>query len=128
MSVQSLSVCLAAGFSASTLFAASSVRLQAGGTEVVIAPSAPPAVRFAAAEATNFLSQTFGAAVPLVTEPSVGRAHLFLGTNAWSAAAGVDVSRVATDGYVLLAKGNDVFLAGADDPKVDPVARITKPS
>ena len=128
MSVQSLSVCLTAAFSASTLFAASSVRLPAGGTEVVIAPSAPPAVRFAAAEATNFLSQTFGADVPLVTEPSAGRAHLFLGTNAWSAAAGVDVSRVATDGYVLLAKGNDVFLAGADDPKVDPVARIAKPS
>ena len=71
--------------------AAASVRLPAGGTEVVIAPSAPPAVRFAAAEATNFLSQTFGAAVPLATEPTAGRSHLFLGTNAWSAAAGVDV-------------------------------------
>ena len=107
---------------------ARSVSLPAGKTEVVIAPAAEPAVRFAAAEMTNFFAQAFGCAVPLVTQPTADRAHLFLGTNAWSEAAGVDVSRVATDGYVVLAKGNDVFIAGADDPAVDPVVRVAKPS
>jgi hypothetical protein len=96
-------------------------------TEVVIAPCAPKSVSFAAEEATNFLSQAFGAPVPLVTEPTAGKKHLFLGTNAWFAAAGGDIAGLATDGYVIAAKGDDVFIAGDDDLKINPRSRIAHP-
>ena len=110
----------------SALFLAALV-LAPSDTEVVIAPRAPKSVAFAAEEATNFLSQAFGASVPLVNSPTDGKKHLFLGTNEWSVAAGVDISGLATDGYIVAAKGDGVFIAGEDDPKIDPAGRIAHP-
>jgi hypothetical protein len=96
--------------------------------EIVAAADAAPAVRFAAKEAKEFLSQTLGAEIPVVDKPSDGKAHLFLGVNPWSEAAGVSISGIANDGFVTFAKGNDVFIVGEDDPKVDTAYRIKRPS
>ena len=96
--------------------------------EIVVAADAAPSVRFAAEEAKTFLSQTLGADVPVVANPGIGKSHLFLGVNQWSKAAGVSIANIAADGFVTLAKGNDVFIAGEDDPKIDPADRIKRPS
>ena len=125
-----VSLVAASALAALSVGCSPAVSLQAGRTEVVVAPAAEPSVRFAAVEATNFLSQAFGVDVPLVDRPTEGLGHLFLGTNRWSEAAGVDVAGVANDGYAVLARGGDVFIAGRDDPRpgTDPAARIPRAS
>ena len=110
----------AAGILAAVCGVASAVELTADRTEVVIAPEASPAVRFAADEATNFLAQVFGASVPVVNAPTDGKVSLVLGSNDWSRAAGIDTARLAHDEFVIRADGNRVYVAGRDDPEKRP--------
>ena len=56
--------------------------ITAANAEVAIVPDAPPAVRFAASEMTNYLSRILGQCIPLVTSPTSGRYSFVLGTNA----------------------------------------------
>ena len=102
----------------------SDVRLSVSDTEVVVAADAPKTVVFAADEMTNLLAQVFGRGVPVVTRPTDGKKHVYLGTNAWSASAGVGASGFAADAFAILAKGDSVYIAGKDDPEVDPVKRL----
>ena len=95
------------------------VRLLAGRTDVVIDSNACSVVRFAAAEATNFLSQALGGTVPVVHAPVPGRTAVILGTNAWSVAAGLHPETLARDGFSFKAGDGQVFLAGCDSPDVD---------
>jgi len=99
---------------------AASVAFRPGEVAVVVAPKAPPVVRFAADELTNGLFRTLGAPVPVVTAPAKGRTNLVLGDNAWSRAAGLDPAALARDGFWRLAKGGDVYLVGLDDGWRDP--------
>lgn len=103
------------------------VVLMTGQTEVVVAPDAPKTVLFAADEMTNVLSQVFGEAVPIVTAPSAGRHGIYLGDSVWTRAAGIDVSRFPRDGFSIIAKGRDVFIAGRDDTRVDFYFSINSP-
>ena len=94
------------------------VELTAANTEVVVAQGAPEIVRFAAAEMTNFLSQAFGTAVPVVDGPTEGRIPIFLGTNDWSRSAGLAPARLPRDGFetvVVVGERPAVYLAGCDD-------------
>ena len=73
--------------------AASAATLEPGKTEVVVAPYAPKTVLFAAEELTNFLAQALGAPVPVATAPTgEGRTPVFLGSNEWTRAAGIDTA------------------------------------
>ena len=92
--------------------------------EVVVAPDAPRTVRFAAQEATNFLSRVFGSPVAVATAPTEGRASLVLGDNGWSRAVGIDVAKLPRDGFAIRTAGSRIFVAGRDDAKADPVADI----
>ena len=94
--------------------------LESGNTDVVIEQNAPPVVKFAAAEATNFLSRVFGAPVPVVNAPRCGRAALVLGVNEWSRKAGIDVSGKPRDSFTVKTSGGNVFVAGVDSPWADP--------
>ena len=98
---------------------ASNVAITAKNAEVVVAPKAPDVTMFAAEEMTNFLSQVLGAAVPLVTAPTDGKVAVVVGTNGWSAAAGVDPSKLKRDGFVIKCdpKAKRIYVAGCDDPK-----------
>lgn len=111
---------VAAAVSALTLAgeAASMLRIESGRVDVVIAPGAPSTVRFAATEMTNLLSQVLGGSVPLRTAPAEGRTSIFLGTNAWSVAAGAHPERLPRDGFVIDV-ATDVVIAGIDDPNAD---------
>ena len=95
--------------------------------EIVAARGASPVVKFAAKEAKTFLSRTLGAEIPVVAEPGAGKAHLFLGASRWAEEAGASASGVATDGFALLSKGDDVFIVGEDAPGIDPAARLKSP-
>ena len=85
-----------------------------GGSEVVVKAGASPVVEFAAAEATNFLSRVLGAPVPVVREPTPGKASLVLGVNRWSKEAGIDPSVHPRDTFIIRTHGGKVFVAGVD--------------
>ena len=87
-------------------------------TEVVVAPRAWRNQRvawFAAQEMTNFLSRAFGVNVPVRTKLNPAKTSIVLGTNAWSCAAGVDISKLPQDGFVMSTKGNAIYIAGFDE-------------
>ena len=96
------------------------VVLTAWNTEVVVEKKASPVVRFAAAEATNFLSRVLGTPVPIVNAPSDGKASLILGMNEWSRKAGIDISRSPRDSYAIKTSDGKVFVAGIDSPWANP--------
>ena len=97
------------------------VDVRPGAVDVVVAVKAPPVVRFAADELTNFLSRALGKAVPVVTAPTPGNTSIVVGTNAWSAAAGIDVGKLPRDGFVVRAVPGRIFIAGRDmDGPFDP--------
>ena len=109
-----------------TAFLAAALVLGPSDTEIVAAKGASKVVRFAAAEAKTFLSEVLGAEIPVVAEPTPGKASLVLGTNAWSAAAGLSVDGLPRDAFTILVKDGRVFIAGEDDPKIDPAERIRR--
>ena len=90
-------------------------RLTADNSEVVIPRKAWATVQFAAQEMTNLLSEVFGKSVPLVHNPTQGRVSIILGTNEWSAAAGIDVSSLPRDGFIIRTASPDrIYIAGED--------------
>ena len=96
------------------------VSFTAPNTEIVIPKDAVPVVRFAAEEAKEFLSKTFGAEIPVVHAPTAGKSSLVLGMNEWAAAAGLSTNALSRDAFVCAAKGNAVYLLGRDDAETDP--------
>ena len=94
---------------------AAGATLRSGEVDVVVAPYAPGPVLLAAEEMTNFLSRALGAAVPIRRAPDPARTSVVLGTNAWSAAAGADVSGLDRDAFRLKTAGNALYVAGHDD-------------
>ena len=94
-----------------------------GMTEALVpagAEKSQPAAFFAAQEITNFLSRAFGCVVPIVNRPTPGKVSIALGTNVWSEAAGIDVTGLARDEFVISAAGNMICIAGRDDPAFSP--------
>ena len=97
-----------------------SVELKPGAVDVVVGRKAPPAVRFAADELTNFLSQVLGAAVPIVGKPS-DRTAIVLGDCPLARAEGIDVRAKPRDTFFIKTAPGRIFLAGRDDAKQNPL-------
>lgn len=87
---------------------------------VIIEEKACPVVRFAASELTNGLARTFGSEVPIVHAPRAGETSIFLGTNRWSHAEGLDPQPLVRDGFLVKAKDARVYLLGCDNGWRDP--------
>ena len=102
------------------------VTLTPTSTEVVIEKDAVPTVRFAADELTNYLGRVLGAAVPLVHEPTDGKASVILGDSAWSRAAGLDAANAGLDCFYTKAEGDRLYICGKDDPRFDLPAYVAK--
>ena len=83
---------------------------------VIVAPAgSPEAVQLAAYELTTHLKKVTGATFEVVgTRPGQGNA-IILGDNAVSRAAGIDVSKLKRDGYVVSVTPGTVYIAGRDD-------------
>ena len=90
-----------------------------GRSEVVVAADACDAVRLAAEDAREFLSQALGADVPVVTAPTDGRTALVLGPNAWADAAGVTTNGLKRDAFRIRTASGRVYVVGLDDPETD---------
>ena len=92
------------------------VTFMAGNSEVVVEPGtkAESVVGFAAEEATNFLSRVLGVDVPIVNEPTPGRASLVLGMNRWSKEVGLEPAKHPRDTFIIRTAGGKVFVAGVD--------------
>ena len=79
-----------------------------------------PLLDFAAGELQEFLKQATGIKFPIVSKPSGNKTALILGDNSYSKAAGIDVNKLPDEGYYIIRKGNQVFLAGRDDQQNSP--------
>ena len=77
-------------------------------------------MRFAADEMTNYLSRILGDAVPVSKIPVQGKVNIFLGENEWSRAEALDPKPLVRDGFISSVKGDNIFLVGVDDARVDP--------
>ena len=104
----------AAAMAAVTIAPLGALEFAPGNAQVAIAPRAPGPVQLAAEEMTNFLSRVLGKPVPIVRRINPAKATIVLGTNAWSAAAGVDISKLRRDGYLMKTAGNALYIAGKD--------------
>ena len=94
---------------------ADELTLEPGRTEVLVAERATSPTRFAAGELTNFLSRVFGTAVPVVKTPTAGMKQIVVGTNAWSAAEGLDPAALAKpDSFLIRATADRLYLCGCD--------------
>ena len=91
----------------------------AGALEIVVERSLP-VVNYAAKELQTYLKQATGKSVPVVKKASGGKTALILGDCPSARAAGIDVKKLPDEGYRILRKGNCVFIAGQDDPQLDP--------
>ena len=89
-------------------------------SEIVIAPDAQPAVRFAAKELSGLLSGVFGSSMRTANAPTPGKTHIFLGANAWAKEAGVLTNGLSRDSFRIKCNGNDVYVLGRDDLVADP--------
>ena len=107
-------------------FLSSAATLSSGRVDVLVAEDAPPVVRFAADEMTNFLSQAFGSAVPVVREPESGRCCVVLGDNRWSREAGLSVEDLPRDAFIVKSTTDRVYLLGRDDPSINPYDELEK--
>ena len=84
---------------------------------IVVDPKAPDATFFAADELKRCLEHRFGGhTVPIAKEPSTGGFSIVLGTNRWSAAAGVHPESLARDGFVVRSAPGRLYIAGCDTP------------
>lgn len=106
------------------LLAAASVTLTASNAEIVVAADSPPAVRFAARELRTFLSRVFAADVPVSATPTPGRCGIHLGESIALSKAGLSTASLPRDAFILAVRDGRVFIAGRDDPKIDPEGRI----
>lgn len=104
----------AAAMAAVTVAPLGALEFKADNTEVAVPSRAPGPVQLAAEEMTNFLSRVLGKPVPIVRRINPAKATIVLGTNAWSVAAGVDISKLRVDGYLMKTAGNALYIAGAD--------------
>ena len=86
----------------------------------IVVPQSNKVLSFAAAELQQFLKKSSGITAPVVKAPTGGKIALILGDNAFSRAAGLDVKKLATEGFFIKRKGDHIFLLGLDDPAADP--------
>ncbi|NLF94544.1 MAG: hypothetical protein GX564_11725, partial [Oligosphaeraceae bacterium] len=92
---------------------------------IVLAPGTSPTAKFAAAELQSFLSQILGGEIPVSATPGSGP-NLFVGFSEHTARIGLDPTVLVRDGFFLRSSGQDCYLAGIDDPQMDPEFAINR--
>ena len=90
------------------------IRMTAANCEVVVDSKAASTTRFAAEELRKFISERFGAKIPLVNKPTPGRASLIVGINRFSKKAGIDDSKLCRDAFIIRTSANKVYILGKD--------------
>lgn len=83
--------------------------------DIVIPAAAPPALRFAGMELQRYLGRITGAAFRIVAA-SAQRPAIVLGDSAQLRQAGLDLTRLARDGFVVRVQPDLILIAGNDEP------------
>ncbi len=83
---------------------------------IVVPEKAPEPVKFAADELAFFLEKMTGQKIPVVNTVAEDKNTLsiMLGESEEAEKAGVKVSELASDGYIIKSVGNKIFIAGKD--------------
>ncbi len=100
-------------------------KLPASNLEIVV-PVQTPVLDFAAMELQTLLKKGGIANCPIRQAPTQGAVSLILGDNELARKAGLDPAKLASEGFFIKRKGNQIFLLGVDDPRVDPKANRWK--
>lgn len=87
---------------------------------IVLPPNSCPILRFAASELSANLKKVTGAEFPVVEKPDANKINLMLGEKLANA-AGLKVDGIPCDGFIIQSKNNNIYIAGRDDEKGDPV-------
>ncbi len=85
--------------------------------EIILPENPAPIVRFAASELQRCVKAATGSEVPVTTVPSTGKTTIFLGDQKAAREAGIHSAAIPRDGFMIVAKGKNIFIAGVDDPK-----------
>ena len=101
---------------------------QAGGTEIVLSPTAAIMTRFAAVELQQLLSRKLGYEPPIVEQPSAEKCSFVLGLNEYSQAAGIDAESLCRDAFIIRTVGNNIHILGRDDAQYDQFAAVKRAS
>jgi hypothetical protein len=99
--------------------------LTAENCTIVLAPGTSPTAKFAASELQTFLSQILGGEIPVSATPGSG-SNLFVGFSEHTTRIGLDPTALVRDGFFLRSSRQDCYLAGIDDPKMDPVIAMKR--
>jgi len=89
--------------------------------EIVIPAEPTRVVALAAQELQHFVEQSTGVQLPIVKAAGPGEAHVYLGPNPASEAAGITVDDLQPEGYHLRTTGRDLHIVG-EDTSGDPTA------
>jgi hypothetical protein len=93
---------------------------------IVVTENSAPVVKFAAKELQQFLKQATGVSLKQVKRPEKGTISIILGDNQFSRKLGVNVSSLPRDGFIIKTIGNNVVIAGKDDPKQNPAKSLKR--
>ena len=102
------------------------MELKPGNVVILTQANPSPVIKFAASELQTLLSKVLGAQIPVVTAPQPGKHHLRLGLTPEAVKAGLDPAKLIRDGFYIRTVGKDIYIAGIDDPKRNPVYEIKK--
>jgi hypothetical protein len=95
---------------------------------IVIAEQPTAVARYAAEQLAQHIQRATGAQLPLVTETAAaqeGVSRIHVGNSHAVRAAGIDVTKLAPEAFVMRATGNSLFIAG-DDKNDDPLDPDTR--
>ena len=101
------------------------VAASASDVEIVVPVDAPKTVLFAAKELKEFLDASLDADVAICNAPSNLKTSFMLGGELWRD-AGFSTNEWSRDAFSIRTKSGRVYIAGIDDPEVDPEYCIAK--
>ncbi|MBQ9770792.1 MAG: DUF4838 domain-containing protein [Lentisphaeria bacterium] len=94
---------------------------------IVVPDDAGGPAKLAAEELANFLGKSLNAKIPVASKRDPKWKHaIILGDSALSRKAGIDLSKVSRDGFLMRTIGNDIYIAGVDDKNADTKKIIPK--
>lgn len=87
----------------------------------VVLSTKTPVLSFAAEELSRYINLATGMNVAIVSVPSSANVvALVLGDNKLAQTAGLDIKKLATEGFFIKRKGNHIYLLGVDSDNIDP--------
>jgi hypothetical protein len=92
--------------------------------EIVAPAEAGPVAAFAAKEMKKIMDKSLDADIAILKTPSGKKTAIILGDNKFARDAGIDISKLPRDGFIIKSVGNNIFIAGKDDMNEDPQKRL----